>query len=113
MEVSNDDIARILGRMEAKLDAQTQSVARLEGAIATVDLKLTQRLDKHESRLRELEIANPKALAETVAEHAERIQKLEKDAVKNAVKIGLVSGAGSAIGIGLIVEIVKAKLGLH
>ena len=108
MEVSNDDIARILGRMEAKLDSQAQSSVRMEGAIASLDQKLTQRLDGHENRLRNLEIANPKLLAESIADHDLRIQALER----NAVKAGVIAGVASAAGIAVIVEYVKAKLGL-
>lgn len=108
MEISNDDIARILGRMEAKLDAQAQSSVRMEGALSTLDQKLTHRLDGHESRLRELEVINPKLIAETVADHDLRIQALER----NAVKAGVIAGVASAAGIAVIVEYVKAKLGM-
>ena len=108
MEISNDDLARMLGRMEAKIDAQAQSSIRMETALSNLDQKLTSRLDGHECRLRDLEIANPKLIAETVAAHAKRIQALENGSAKTAA----LAGVGSAICIAAIVEFVKSKLGL-
>lgn len=108
MEISNDDLARILGRLEAKLDSQAQSSNRMEAALAGLDQKLTTRLDGHECRLRDLEIANPKQIAETVEQHAKRIATLEKNAAKNAA----VAGVGASIGVAVIVEYIKRKMGM-
>lgn len=108
MQISNDDLARILGRMEAKLDAQTQSSIRQEGALASLDNKLTQRLNGHEDRLRALEVTNPAGIAESVEAHELRIRSLES----GAAKAGVVAGIGSSIGIAVLVELAKRKLGL-
>lgn len=108
MEISNNDLARILGRMEGKIDEQVNTSKRLEDGLANLEKKVTGRLDEHDERLRELEVANPKQMAETVKEHAERIQALEK----GAAKAGVLSGIGSSVVIAAIIEITKNKLGL-
>lgn len=84
MEISNDDLARILGRMEAKLDAQGQSSLRQEAALASLDSRLTSRIDGHEIRLRTLE--------------------------NGAAKAGVIAGISSSVGIAVIIEIVKRTL---
>lgn len=108
MEIGNDDLARTLGRMESKLDEQVNTSKRVEGALVNLDLKITQRLNEHDERLRQLEVANPTKLAETVREHADRIQALEK----GAVKTGLITGIGASVVIAAAVEMMKNKLGL-
>ncbi len=108
MQISNDDLARILGRMEAKLDAQTQSSIRQEGALASLDSKLTHRLDGHENRIRAIEITNPSQIADSVDAHEKRIRSLEN----GAAKAGVIAGIGSSVGIAVILEIAKRKLGL-
>ncbi|MFZ6775811.1 hypothetical protein ACO0LD_03190 [Undibacterium sp. Ji83W] len=107
MQISNDDLARILGRMEAKLDAQAQSSQRQEIALASLDTKLTQRLDGHESRLRVIEVANPAKIAESVKDHEQRIRALET----SSNRAGVIAGIGSSVGVAVIVEIIKRKLG--
>lgn len=86
MEISNDDLARILGRMEAKLDAQAQSSARQEVALASLDQRLTGRIDGHEERLRALE--------------------------NGAARAGVIAGVGSSVAIAALVELLKRKMGL-
>lgn len=108
MEISNDDLARILGRIEAKMDAQAHATLRLEGNLAALDAKVSERLDHHDVRLRELEKANPQALAEKVKGHEERIQALER----GAAKAGVVAGVGSSLAMAALVELVKHKMGL-
>ena len=103
MEISNDELARILGRMEAKLDAQGQSSLRQETALAALDEKLTTRLNKHEERLRVIEVVNPERLAATVQEHEQRIQSLEK----GAAKAGMIAGLASSLGVAALVELFK------
>ena len=101
MEISNDDLARILGRMEAKLDAQSVGLASL-------DAKVTMRLDEHDRRLRDLEVANPHALGEKVDAVEKRVAALEAD----SARAGMVAGAGSGLLIAVAAEYVKSKLGL-
>jgi len=101
MEISNNDLARILGRMEEKLDAQSVG-------LASVDAKLTLLRDEHDRRLRDLEVANPKAIGEKVEAHEKRIAALEKDAVRS----GVVAGAGSGLLIAVAAEWLKQKVGL-
>jgi hypothetical protein len=108
MEISNDDLARILGRMEGKLDAQVGSTKRVEEGLANLDVKMTRRLDEHDQRLRDLEVANPKAIAEAVQAHDKRIRALEN----GAAKAGVIAGVGSSVGIAVIVEVLKRKLGM-
>ena len=107
MQISNDDLARILGRMEAKLDEQAKSSLRLESGLTSLDTKLTQRLDGHEGRLRTLELANPQKNAENVAALEIRVSTLEK----GAAKAGAVAGIASSVGIAVLVEILKRKFG--
>jgi hypothetical protein len=107
MQISNDDLARILGRMEAKLDEQVHASKRMEGGLASLDSKVSRRLDEHDQRLRDLEIANPKKLGETVKGHDARIQALEK----GAARAGVVAGIGSSVAIAALVEFMKRKLG--
>jgi hypothetical protein len=106
--ISNDDLARILGRMEAKLDAQGSATKRVEEGLSNLDAKVGLRLDQHDIRLRELEVANPKKLGETVANHALRIDALEKGAVRS----GVIAGVGSGVVMAVLVELVKKKIGL-
>lgn len=107
MEISNNNLAHILGRVEAKLDAQAQSSQRQEIALANLDSKVTQRLDGHEARIRELEMANPKGTAEAVKKLDERTRNLENGAARS----GVIAGIGSSVGIAVIVELIKRKLG--
>lgn len=106
--ISNDDLARILGRMEAKLDDQVSASKRLEEGLVTLDSKVGRRLDQHDLRLRELEVANPKKLAETVAGHALRLDALEK----GAVRTGVIAGVGSGVAMAVLMELIKKKIGL-
>lgn len=103
MEISTDDLARILGRIEGKLDVQASATKRLEDSVASLDSKVTRRLDDHDQRLRELEIANPKKLAETVKSHEERIRKLET----GEAKTGAVAGIASSVVVGAIIEFLR------
>lgn len=96
MEISNNDLARILGRIEEKVDGHGKALTKLE-------TKVTERLDNHDERLRELEIANPKKLAETVKGHDERIRKLENGEAKN----GAVAGIASSLVVGAIIEMLR------
>lgn len=106
MQISNDDLARILGRMEAKLDQQTNTSLRVESNVASLDAKVTRQFAEHDLRLRELEIANPKRLAESVKGHEDRIQALEK----GAARAGVIAGIGSSVAITALLELVKHKL---
>lgn len=108
MEISNNDIARILGNIEANLATQMESSKRQEATLTSLDNKISQRLDGHDERLRLLEQANPVKLAETVEAHGARLRALEQ----GAAKTGVIAGAGSAIGVAVIIEIAKRKLGL-
>ncbi|WP_136414802.1 hypothetical protein [Herbaspirillum sp. ST 5-3] len=108
MQISNEDLARILGRIEGKLDEQTNVSKRLEGSIAGLDAKVSRRLDEHDLRLRELEVANPKALKDRVDNHEERIRSLEN----GAAKAGVIAGVGSSVAVAALIELVKRKLGL-
>jgi threonine synthase len=108
MEISNNDIARILGNIEANLQTQMQSSVRQEAALASLDTKISLRLDGHDERLRQLEVINPAQIAESVKDHEERLQSLER----GAAKAGVISGVGSAVGMAVIIEIAKRKLGL-
>ena len=107
MEISNDDLARILGRMEAKIDAQAGATMRVEEGLANLDAKVGLRLDQHDVRLRELEIVNPKKLAATVDAHGTRIDALEK----GAARAGVIAGIGSGVAMAALVELVKHKIG--
>lgn len=100
MQISNDDLARILGRIEAKLDAHGVGLTNL-------DEKVTRRLDEHEKRLREVEIANPKKLAEAVKDHDQRIQALEKGAAKS----GVLAGVGTSVVVGALIELIRRQMG--
>ncbi|MBX9792944.1 MAG: hypothetical protein K2Y02_01455 [Burkholderiaceae bacterium] len=108
MEISNDDLARILGRMEAKLDQQASTSLRVENSLNSLDSKVTRQFAEHDQRLRELEVANPKRLAESVKGHEERIQALER----GAAKAGVVAGIGSSLAMSALIEVIKHKLGL-
>lgn len=108
MQISNEDLARILGRMEGKLDEQANVAKRLEGSVAKLDEKVTRRLDDHDERLRKLEVANPEELAEKVKKHDERLRALEN----GAAKAGVIAGVGSSVAIAVVVEALKRKLGM-
>jgi hypothetical protein len=108
MQISNDDLGRILGRLEAKLDEQGHAFKRVEDAVASVDRKLGQRLDEHDARLRSLEVANPEQIAKTVAEHTKRIEALEQGAARH----GVIAGIGSAVAMSALIELFKKKIGL-
>ncbi len=108
MEVSNNELARILGRMEEKMDAHGKSMDRQEAQLAAVDKKLTNRLDQHDERLRMLENMNPEQQALLLQEHEIRIRKLETD----GARAGAISGAASGIGIAVIIEMIRQKMGL-
>lgn len=108
MEISNNDIARILGNIEAKVDSQMRSSERHEQSLLRVERKLTDRVDGHELRLRTLEVANPAQIAEDIKGHEARLKMLENGAAKS----GAIAGVGASIGIAVIVEIVKRKLGI-
>lgn len=108
MQISNDDLARILGRMEAKLDEQAGASKRVEAGLASLDIKVTARLDHHDQRLRDLEVTNPKKMGETVAGHALRIEALEK----GAARAGVIAGIGSGLAMTVLVELIKKKIGL-
>lgn len=108
MEISNNDIARILGNIEAKMDAQMQSSQRHEQSLLRLEKTLTDRADDHDERLRTLEVANPAQIAKSVKDHEARLQSLER----GAAKAGVIAGIGSSVGIAVIVEIAKRKLGL-
>ena len=43
MQISNDDLARMLGRIEANLGGLAESAKRQEGALASLDKKLSER----------------------------------------------------------------------
>ncbi|MBA5605849.1 hypothetical protein H3H36_10805 [Duganella sp. FT3S] len=107
MEISNDDLARILGRMEAKLDQQASTSLRVETSLTNLDAKVTRQFAEHDLRLRELEVANPKQLADKFKGHEDRIQALER----GAAKAGVLAGIGSSLAIAALVELLKRKLG--
>ncbi|MYM80552.1 hypothetical protein GTP44_01075 [Duganella sp. FT50W] len=100
MQISNDELARILGRIEAKLDAHGVGLANLEQ-------KVTRRLDEHDQRLREVEIANPKKLADSIKDHEQRIQALEK----GAAKAGVLAGVGTSVVVGALIEFIRRQIG--
>lgn len=106
MQISNDDLGRILGRIEAKLDEQASASKRVEEAVAGVDRKVAQRLDEHDLRLRKLEVANPEKIAQAVSDHAKRIEALEQGAARTAA----IAGVGSAAVISVVIEFIKQKL---
>lgn len=106
MQISNDDLARILGRIESKLDAQADATTRVEGGLASLETKVSVRLDDHDLRLRELEVANPKQLAAAIKGHEERIQSLERGAAKS----GVIAGVGSSLAMAALLELIKHKL---
>lgn len=108
MEISNNDIARILGNIESKVDSQMKSSERLEQNLLRLESKINERVDGHEDRIRSLEVANPQQLAEDIAAHEKRIRSLEH----GAARAGVISGVGSAVGMAVIIEIAKRKLGL-
>lgn len=108
MEISNDDLARMLGRMETKIDQQASTSLRVETNLASLDTKVMLKFAEHDQRLRELEVANPKRLAESVKGHEERIQALER----GAAKAGVVAGVGSSLAMAALIELIKHKLGL-
>jgi transposase len=108
MQISNDDLARILGRLEAKMDEQARTSKRVEEAVASVDRKVAQRLDEHDARLRRLEVANPEKLAQAMAEHEKRIEALEQGAARN----GVIAGIGSAVAMSALIELFKKKIGM-
>lgn len=108
MQISNEDLARILGRIEGKLDEQANVSKRLEGSIASLDAKVSRRLDDHDQRLRELEVANPKEIAKQVAEHEGRLRALETGAAKS----GAIAGVGASVAMAALIELVKRKMGL-
>lgn len=107
MEISNDDLARILGRMEAKLDQQASTSLRVENSLTKLDTKVTLQFAEVDLRLRELEVANPKRLAESVKSHEDRIRGLEQ----GAVKAGVISGIGSSLAMVALAELIKNKMG--
>lgn len=108
MQISNEDLARILGRMEGKLDEQVNVAKRLEGGLASLDSKVTRRLDDHDERLRKLEVANPEQIAKDVADHDKRIRALEN----GAAKAGVIAGVGSSVAVAAVVEFLKRKIGM-
>jgi L-ribulose-5-phosphate 3-epimerase UlaE len=108
LEISNDDLGRILGRMEAKLDEQVSASKRVEEAVASVDRKVTQRLDEHDARLRRLEVANPEELAKAISAHGKRIESLEQ----SAARAGVVAGIASGLTVSVLAALARAKLGL-
>jgi uncharacterized membrane protein YccC len=108
MQISNDDLGRMLGRMEAKLDEQVSASKRVEEAVASVDRKVTQRLDEHDARLRRLEVANPEQLAKTLSDHTKRIESLEQ----GAARAGVVAGIASGLTVSVLAALARAKLGL-
>jgi len=108
MEISNEQLALILGRMEGKLDAQVESSLRQEGALANLDKKLSDRADAHEGRIRALEISNPQQIGETMDDHEKRIRALEH----GSAKAGMIGGLGAGIGTAVIIEWLKRKIGM-
>jgi hypothetical protein len=108
LQVSNDDLGRILGRMEALLSEQVSATKRVEEAVANVDRKMTQRLDEHDVRLRRLEVANPEKIAEAVAAHGKRIEALEQTAARS----GVIAGIASGVTVSALAAALRLKLGL-
>lgn len=107
MDISNNDLARILGNIEANVATQMQSSLRQEAAITALDQKMTHRLDGMDSRVREIEKINPAKIAETVKDHNSRINALEQGSAKNAV----LAGMGASLAVAAVVEFIKRKLG--
>lgn len=107
MDISNNDLARILGNIEAKVDVQMQALNRHENSLLRVEKALTERADGLDKRLREVEQANPVELAKSIKSHGERLNILEQGSAKS----GLIAGVGSSLGIAVIVEIIKRKMG--
>lgn len=107
MDISNNDLARILGNIEAKVDVQMQALNRHENSLLRVEKALTERADGLDKRLREVEQANPVELAKSIKSHSERLNVLEQGSAKS----GLIAGVGSSLGIAVIVEIIKRKMG--
>ena len=107
MDISNNDLARILGNIEANVATQMQSSLRQEAALASLDIKISKRLDSHDERLRAIELVNPAQIAETIEAHSKRLSALEQ----GAAKAGLIAGIGSSLSVAVIVEIIKRKMG--
>jgi hypothetical protein len=100
MEVSNDDIARILGRLEAKLDGQVSATKRVEDSLAGLEAKVSRRLDDHDQRLRDIEQANPAKTAAAVKDLEARTRALEQ----GAARTGVFAGIGSSLIVAAIIE---------
>ncbi|WP_295756054.1 hypothetical protein [Undibacterium sp.] len=107
MEISNNDLARILGNIEAKVDVQMQALNRHENSLLRVEKALTERADGLDKRLREVELANPAELAKSIKSHSERLNILEQGSAKS----GVIAGIGSSLGVAVIIEIIKRKMG--
>ncbi|MDO8180169.1 MAG: hypothetical protein Q7T62_18125 [Undibacterium sp.] len=107
MDISNNDLARILGNIEANVATQMQSSLRQEAAITALDQKMTHRLDGMDGRLREIEKINPAKIAEAVKDHTTRINALEQGSARNAA----LAGMGASLAVAAVVEFIKRKLG--
>ncbi|CAH0445487.1 hypothetical protein HF908_08780 [Ralstonia pseudosolanacearum] len=99
---------RILGRIEGKLDAQTESLKQCTDAVNKLEARWAAQMAEMDRRVRALEIANPGQANETLEAHAGRISALERSASLS----GAIAGAGASIGMAVIVEYLKRKIGL-
>ncbi|EHP39411.1 hypothetical protein OR16_31659 [Cupriavidus basilensis OR16] len=99
---------RILGRIEGKLDAQAENFKQMATAISNLEIKLGGQIADIDRRLRELEIANPSRLQEEQEDHGRRIASLER----SSAMTGAIAGAGASVGMAVVVELLKRKLGM-
>jgi hypothetical protein len=105
MEISNNDLARILGNIESTVKSQMESSLRQEAAIAALDNRVGARLDDQERRIRSIEVINPAKHAETLKKHDERLTQLEK----NSARAGAIAGLGGSVLIAAAIEYIKSK----
>lgn len=107
MDISNNDLARILGNIESNVAAQMQSSLRQEAAMASLDSKISKRLDNHDERLRVIEQVNPAQMAEAIKSHSSRLSELEKGAARS----GAIAGVGASLTVAAVVEFFKRQMG--
>lgn len=107
MDISENNLARILGNIESKMDHLMASSQKHEESLVRMETTLTKRMDDHDERLRELEVANPIKLGETLKGHDKRLSDLEK----TSARAGALAGLGASVLIAGLVEYVKRKIG--
>lgn len=99
---------RILGRIEGKLDAQAENLKQCTDAVNKLEARWAAQMAEMDRRVRELEIANPAQANKDLEEHDKRLSALERSATMS----GAIAGAGASIGMAVVVELLKRKIGL-